>query len=280
MFILAEREPPPRRRIGPPRALTPSGPAFPCSIPYLGPWFTLGQHSQKPSPTSRRRWTAIAAGAAVVVTASTTAWAALANDDSPKRAATPAAAQGSTGKTTDPTTQPATPNEAARNSAPKTASPAPKPPAAAQPGPTKPAAPATKPTAHPTKSTAKPTKSPEQPSAESTQQPVRAETEAAKPKVRVLSSGSCGASFYDEPQMTASGERFDPSAMTAAHKTLPLGSKVRVTNPNTGESVTVRINDRGPYVGGRCLDLSAAAFSAIGNTSAGVMRVKYEVLAR
>jgi rare lipoprotein A len=240
----------------------------------------LGQHSQKPSPTSRRRWTAIAAGAAVVVTASTTAWAALANDDSPKRAAAPAAAQGSTGKTTDPTTQPATPNEAARNSAPKTASPAPKPPAAAQPGSTKPAAPATKPTAHPTKSTAKPTKSPEQPSAESTQQPVRAETEAAKPKVRVLSSGSCGASFYDEPQMTASGERFNPSAMTAAHKTLPLGSKVRVTNPNTGESVTVRINDRGPYVGGRCLDLSAAAFSAIGNTSAGVMRVKYEVLAR
>nr|WP_276615436.1 septal ring lytic transglycosylase RlpA family protein [Nonomuraea basaltis] len=109
---------------------------------------------------------------------------------------------------------------------------------------------------------------------------MKARTEAAKPEVRVLSSGSCGASFYDEPQMTASGERFNPSAMTAAHKTLPLGSKVRVTNPNTGESVTVRINDRGPYIGGRCLDLSAAAFAAIGNTKAGVMRVKYQILAR
>ncbi|GAA3102721.1 septal ring lytic transglycosylase RlpA family protein [Nonomuraea salmonea] len=80
--------------------------------------------------------------------------------------------------------------------------------------------------------------------------------------------------------MTASGERFNPNAMTAAHKTLPLGSRVRVTNPRTGESVTVRINDRGPYIGGRCLDLSTAAFAAIGNTSAGVMRVRYEVLVR
>ncbi|GGP85970.1 hypothetical protein GCM10010140_14190 [Streptosporangium pseudovulgare] len=95
----------------------------------------------------------------------------------------------------------------------------------------------------------------------------------------MISSGTCGASYYDEPQMTASGERFDPNAMTAAHKTLPLGSKVRVTNPANGESVTVRINDRGPYTGGRCLDLSRAAFSAIGDTGAGVMRVEYEVLA-
>jgi rare lipoprotein A len=112
-------------------------------------------------------------------------------------------------------------------------------------------------------------------------EPVRkAKTEARKLKTRVLSSGTCGASYYDEGQMTASGERFDPSAMTAAHKTLPLGSRVRVTNPANGDSVTVRINDRGPYVGGRCLDLSAAAFSAIGDTGSGVMRVKYEVLAR
>ncbi|OUC92251.1 septal ring lytic transglycosylase RlpA family lipoprotein [Streptosporangium minutum] len=94
----------------------------------------------------------------------------------------------------------------------------------------------------------------------------------------MISTGTCGASFYDEGQMTASGERFNPRAMTAAHKTLAMGSRVRVTNPSNGESVTVRINDRGPYVGGRCLDLSRAAFSAIGNTGAGVMRVKYEVL--
>ncbi|GAA2869872.1 hypothetical protein GCM10010517_29970 [Streptosporangium fragile] len=101
---------------------------------------------------------------------------------------------------------------------------------------------------------------------------------ASAPKARVLSSGTCGASFYSEPQATASGERFNPNAMTAAHKSLPMGSKVRVTNPNTGDSVTVRINDRGPYVGGRCLDLSRAAFSAIGDTGSGVMHVKYEVL--
>ncbi|TDE19181.1 septal ring lytic transglycosylase RlpA family protein [Nonomuraea mesophila] len=101
-----------------------------------------------------------------------------------------------------------------------------------------------------------------------------------KPKFRVVSSGRCGASYYGDPQMTASGERFDPSAMTAAHKTLPLGSKVRVTNPANGEAVTVRINDRGPYIGGRCLDLSRAAFAAIGNVSSGVMKGKYQVLAR
>ncbi|WP_201761063.1 MULTISPECIES: septal ring lytic transglycosylase RlpA family protein [unclassified Nonomuraea] len=101
-----------------------------------------------------------------------------------------------------------------------------------------------------------------------------------KPKFRVVSSGRCGASYYGDPQTTASGERFDPSAMTAAHKTLPLGSKVRVTNPANGEAVTVRINDRGPYIGGRCLDLSRAAFAAIGNVSSGVMKVKYQVLAR
>lgn len=100
----------------------------------------------------------------------------------------------------------------------------------------------------------------------------------SEPRAHVISTGTCGASFYGEPQMTASGEQFNPNAMTAAHKSLPLGSKVRVTNPANGESVTVRINDRGPYVGGRCLDLSRAAFSAIGNTGAGVMRVKYEVL--
>jgi rare lipoprotein A len=103
---------------------------------------------------------------------------------------------------------------------------------------------------------------------------------ASTSKAQVLSTGACGASFYSEGQMTASGERFNPDAMTAAHKSLPLGSKVRVTNPRTDESVTVRINDRGPYVGGRCLDLSKAAFSAIGNIDAGTMQVKYEVLRR
>ncbi|NKZ08082.1 septal ring lytic transglycosylase RlpA family protein [Actinomadura latina] len=109
----------------------------------------------------------------------------------------------------------------------------------------------------------------------------------AKPKKKtgkkhdkVIDSGSCEASYYWEGQMTASGERFDPSELTAAHKTLPMGSKVRVTNKNNGRSVTVRINDRGPYAGGRCLDLSRAAMKKVGGTGAGVIPVRYEVLSR
>ncbi|GGL00145.1 hypothetical protein Sme01_37240 [Sphaerisporangium melleum] len=99
-------------------------------------------------------------------------------------------------------------------------------------------------------------------------------------RAKVIASGRCGASYYDEGQVTANGERFNPNAMTAAHKTLPMGSRVRVTNPRNGKTVTVRINDRGPYVSGRCLDLSRAAFDAIGSLSTGAMPVKYAVLAR
>ena len=89
------------------------------------------------------------------------------------------------------------------------------------------------------------------------------------------------ASWYGpgfDGQLTASGEVYDAYGYTAAHKTLPLGSRVRVSNPRTGRSVVVRINDRGPYVGGRCLDLSTAAFSRIGNAGSGVMHVRYSVL--
>ncbi|HZN20636.1 MAG TPA: septal ring lytic transglycosylase RlpA family protein [Micromonosporaceae bacterium] len=94
----------------------------------------------------------------------------------------------------------------------------------------------------------------------------------------VVSSGTCGVSYYDEPQPTASGEPFDPEALTAAHKTLPFNTRVRVTNPATGRSVTVRINDRGPYIAGRCLDLSRAAFRAIADLDTGVFQGRYEVL--
>ncbi|MFD0776865.1 septal ring lytic transglycosylase RlpA family protein, partial [Streptomonospora algeriensis] len=90
--------------------------------------------------------------------------------------------------------------------------------------------------------------------------------------------GSCEASMYSEPQPTASGERFDPSAMTAAHKTLPMDTMVEVTNPDNGTSVTVRINDRGPYIAGRCLDLSTASFEQIASASAGVVDVRWQVL--
>ncbi|WP_058235312.1 septal ring lytic transglycosylase RlpA family protein [Devriesea agamarum] len=92
------------------------------------------------------------------------------------------------------------------------------------------------------------------------------------------SGTTCQASNYWQGQMTANGERFNPNAMTAASKTLPFGTKIRVTNPSTGATVVVRINDRGPYVGGRCLDLSRGAFAKIGNLSSGVMTVRYQVI--
>jgi len=85
------------------------------------------------------------------------------------------------------------------------------------------------------------------------------------------------ASFYWEPQPTASGERFNPRAMTAAHKTLPLHSVVRVVNMKNGKSVVVRINDRGPYIRGRIIDLSKAAAEKISMINSGVVPVKVEV---
>ena len=86
---------------------------------------------------------------------------------------------------------------------------------------------------------------------------------------------SGGASSYGpgfHGKRTANGERFNTHALTAAHKTLPFGSRVRVTNERTGRSVVVRINDRGPFVGGRVIDLSKAAAQAVGIS--GVGRVK------
>lgn len=94
----------------------------------------------------------------------------------------------------------------------------------------------------------------------------------------VLESGSCGASFYSDGQLTANGESFNPNALTAAHKTLPFNTKVRVTNPANGKSVVVRINDRGPFIDGRCLDLSRAAFATIASVDVGALTVRYEVL--
>lgn len=93
--------------------------------------------------------------------------------------------------------------------------------------------------------------------------------------------GTCQASFYGDGfhgATTANGETFDTYGMTAAHKTLPFDTMVRVTNPSNGKSVTVRINDRGPYVSGRCLDLSTAAFDEIIGTGAGVGTVDWEVV--
>jgi peptidoglycan lytic transglycosylase len=89
------------------------------------------------------------------------------------------------------------------------------------------------------------------------------------------------ASFYAmkfQSRKTASGEIFDQSASTAAHKKLPFGTKVKITNVRNGKSVIVRINDRGPFVRGRIIDLSRSAFSKIGNTRAGVIDVKLKVV--
>lgn len=88
------------------------------------------------------------------------------------------------------------------------------------------------------------------------------------------------ASYYWEPQALASGGRFNPNAYTAAHKTLAFGTRVRVTNHNNGQSVDVIINDRGPYVAGRVIDLSKAAAQSINMTGSGVVPVSVTVLGR
>jgi peptidoglycan lytic transglycosylase len=94
----------------------------------------------------------------------------------------------------------------------------------------------------------------------------------------VTSSGTCGASYYTGGGHTADGEVFNTYDFTAAHRTLPFNTRVRVTNVANGKSTVVRINDRGPFVANRCLDLTQAAFGAIASLSAGVITVKYEVL--
>jgi len=86
------------------------------------------------------------------------------------------------------------------------------------------------------------------------------------------------ASFYTEGQRTANGEKFNTLDLTAAHPTLPFGTRLRVTNAATGRSVTVRINDRGPYVPGRVVDLSYSAADAIGMVGSGVAKVKLDVV--
>lgn len=75
---------------------------------------------------------------------------------------------------------------------------------------------------------------------------------------------SGGASWYGSGHRTANGERFNPNGLTAAHRNLPFGTRVRVENRRTGRSVVVRINDRGPFVRGRIIDLSRGSARALG----------------
>ena len=95
-------------------------------------------------------------------------------------------------------------------------------------------------------------------------------------ETRVASHGL--ASFYTEGTQTASGERFDTHELTAAHPTLPFGTQLRVTNVTTGRSVTVRVNDRGPFVPGRVVDVSYAAAETLGIVGGGVAKVKLDVV--
>jgi rare lipoprotein A len=99
---------------------------------------------------------------------------------------------------------------------------------------------------------------------------------AAQPTA--LLDGSVGlASFYTYDSKTASGEQFNPHELTAAHRTLPFGTRLRVTNVATGQSVTVRVNDRGPFIPGRVVDLSHSAANELGMIERGITKVKLEV---
>ncbi|HKX79642.1 MAG TPA: septal ring lytic transglycosylase RlpA family protein [Novosphingobium sp.] len=103
---------------------------------------------------------------------------------------------------------------------------------------------------------------------------------AAEEDAREIGTGTAsfyGAAFAGKP--TASGERFDPAGLTAAHRSLPFGSKVRVTNRTNGQSVVVRINDRGPFHGNRLIDLSHEAARRIGIVSRGSGSVELALLA-
>ena len=88
-------------------------------------------------------------------------------------------------------------------------------------------------------------------------------------------------SYYHEKfngKKTASGDVFSNKKLTAAHRTLPFGTKVRLMNPKTQKSVVVTINDRGPFHSSRAMDVSKAAFDSIGNPSAGTMAIEYQVI--
>ncbi len=94
-----------------------------------------------------------------------------------------------------------------------------------------------------------------------------------------LAGSQCGkASWYKMGTRTASGERMNAGAMAAAHRTLPFGTKVKVENLANGRSVVVRINDRGPFSGGRIIDVTQGACERLGMIRAGVVRVKVTVV--
>ncbi len=105
------------------------------------------------------------------------------------------------------------------------------------------------------------------------------ETEStAQSDLTPASGTTCRASYYDTGSVTANGESFNPDGLTAAHLSFPFGTKLKVTNKANGRTTIVRINDRGPYVGDRCLDLSRGAMRAVGGLSSGIITLTYEVV--
>ena len=108
----------------------------------------------------------------------------------------------------------------------------------------------------------------------------RGQTTPVQPPERAVGD-AVEASYYGEDfagKRTASGERFDPNLLTAAHRTLPFGTLVKVAEPSTGKSVVVRINDRGPFHGNRAIDLSEAAARKIGLAQRGTGQVILNIL--
>jgi rare lipoprotein A len=110
--------------------------------------------------------------------------------------------------------------------------------------------------------------------------PTSLESEPDQTQLKILATQIGGASWYgpEGGSLTATGERYVPSGLTAAHRTLPFGTKVQVTNLRNNQSVIVRINDRGPFIRGRIIDLSDAAAAEVGIKSSGVGRVRVDIL--
>ncbi len=97
--------------------------------------------------------------------------------------------------------------------------------------------------------------------------------------IKAKSRGFSGfATFYTESRRVATGARYNPRGLTAAHRTLPFGTRVRLTDPKSGRSVVVTINDRGPFRRGRVIDVSPAAARALGMVTRGVIYVRADVL--
>jgi rare lipoprotein A len=103
--------------------------------------------------------------------------------------------------------------------------------------------------------------------------------DATEPHMAKTQGAAFGvASFYTEGTKTANGEKFDPSELTAASPNLPFGTRLRVTNVSNGRSVVVRVNDRGPFVAGRVVDVSYSAAETLGMVGRGTAKVKLDVI--